>query len=204
MRKVLTTLLLLLCLNTAVRAQIQLGLRGGANLMDLDLRNIQGTFDKTNRSGFYVGPTLKITIPATGLGFDLSALYDERTAWVDDVTTKEKSFCIPFNIRYGVGLGNMCNIFVFAGPQFLFNASSDSKTIISKSTYSEWTWESSALSVNAGLGFTLLKHIEVRGNYNIAIGKTGEATFHNTVEQAYDKSFESHYNAWQVGLTYYF
>lgn len=194
---------MLLCLHTAVHAQIQLGIRGGANLIDLDLRNIQGTFDKTNRSGFYVGPTIKVTIPSSGLGFDLSALYDERTAWVDDISTKEKSFSIPFNIRYGIGLGNMCNIFAFAGPQFSFNVTSD-KEVFSKSTYSEWKWESSTLSVNAGLGVTLFKHIEVRGNYNIAIGKTGEATFHNTLEQAYDKSFESHYNAWQVGMTYYF
>ncbi len=173
------------------KAQIQFGIRGGANLVNMKFTN--ETFDKGNRAGFYVGPTIKFTVPIVGLSLDASALYDEKTAEIEGETMKAQSIDIPINVRYGVGLGSIANIFLFAGPQFGFNISSD------KSLYNnakEWTWKSSNVSVNVGVGCTVLKHIEVKANYNIACTKSGEVNDGSGIS--------AKYNAWQLGMAYYF
>ena len=172
-------------------AQIKFGIRGGANLVNMKFNN--GTFDKNNRAGFYVGPTIKFTVPIVGLSLDASALYDEKTAEVNGETMKAQSIDIPINVRYGVGLGSVANLFLFAGPQFGFNVASD------KSLYNsakEWTWKSSNVSVNVGVGCTVLKHVEVKANYNIACTKSGELND--------DSGISAKYNSWQLGLAYYF
>lgn len=173
------------------KAQIQFGIRGGANLVNMKFTN--ETFDKDNRAGFYVGPTIKFTVPIVGLSLDASALYDEKTAEIGGETMKAQSIDIPINVRYGVGLSSVANIFLFAGPQFGFNISSD------KSLYNnakEWTWKSSNVSVNVGVGCTVLKHIEVKANYNIACTKSGEVNDGSGIS--------AKYNAWQLGMAYYF
>lgn len=172
-------------------AQIKFGIRGGANLVNMKFNN--GTFDKDNRAGFYVGPTVKFTVPIVGLSLDASALYDEKTAEVNGETMKAQSIDIPINVRYGIGLSSLANIFLFAGPQFGFNVASD------KSLYNsakEWTWKSSNVSVNVGVGCTVLKHVEVKANYNIACTKSGELND--------DSGISAKYNSWQLGLAYYF
>lgn len=172
-------------------AQIKFGIRGGANLVNMKFNN--GTFDKDNRAGFYVGPTVKFTVPIVGLSLDASALYDEKTAEVNGETMKAQSIDIPINVRYGVGLGSVANLFLFAGPQFGFNVAND------KSFYNsakEWTWKSSNVSVNVGVGCTVLKHVEVKANYNIACTKSGELND--------DSGISAKYNSWQLGLAYYF
>ena len=172
-------------------AQIKFGIRGGANLVNMKFNN--GTFDKDNRAGFYVGPTVKFTVPIVGLSLDASALYDEKTAEVNGETMKAQSIDIPINVRYGVGLSSLANIFLFAGPQFGFNIGSDKNLY---NTAKEWTWKSSNVSVNVGVGCTLLKHLEVKANYNIACTKSGEAKD--------DSGISAKYNAWQLGMAYYF
>ena len=172
-------------------AQIKFGIRGGANLVNMKFNN--GTFEKNNRAGFYVGPTVKFTVPIVGLSLDASALYDEKTAKVDGATMKAQSIDIPINVRYGIGLSSVANIFLFAGPQFGFNVASDKKFYDSAK---EWTWKSSNVSVNVGVGCTVLKHVEVKANYNIACTKS--------VEDSNNSDISAKYNSWQLGLAYYF
>ena len=172
-------------------AQIKFGIRGGANLVNMKFNN--GTFDKDNRAGFYVGPTVKFTVPIVGLSLDASALYDEKTAEVNGETMKAQSIDIPINVRYGIGLSSVANIFLFAGPQFGFNVASDKKIYDSAK---EWTWKSSNVSVNVGVGCTVLKHVEVKANYNIACTKS--------VEDSNNSDISAKYNSWQLGLAYYF
>ncbi|MDO4171258.1 MAG: porin family protein [Prevotellaceae bacterium] len=193
-RKALGLLLLMaaMLVSAPAKAQFQFGIRGGANLVNMKLSG-SSTFDKDNRAGFYVGPTVKFTVPIVGLSLDASALYDQKTAKVDDVDIKAQSIEIPINVRYGIGLSSLANIFLFAGPQFGFNIASDKKFADSAE---EWTWKSSNVSVNVGVGCTLLKHLEVKANYNIACTKSGKSKS--------DENIAAKYNSWQLGLAYYF
>ena len=173
------------------QAQVNWGLRAGANIVNMKMSS--DVFSSKNNAGFYVGPTVKFTVPIVGLSFDASALYDQRTAKVvdnadgDTEERKQQTIQIPINIRYGWGLSSMANVFLFAGPQFGFNLSKH---------YSDWTWKSSQFSVNVGVGATVLSHLELKANYNFVVGKSAVA---------YDNFLgNSRFNSWQVRLGYYF
>lgn len=205
---ILLTLALTLAFGMNANAQIKFGVRAGANLVNMKISDGLDNLKGNNRAGFYVGPTVKFTLPIVGLGVDASAVYDQRTSDVsytndlgnpDSERVTARAINIPINVRYGVGLGSVADIFAFAGPQFGFN--------ISKSKFlgvNEWTWRSSNFSVNVGIGATILSKLEIKANYNIACGKTGEANVWNTTRTAVEKTFKSKYNSWQVGLAYYF
>ena len=78
MKKFLTVVVLFAALMTAVpaKAEVKFGLKGGLNLTNM--RFDSSVADKSNQAGFFIGPTVKFTIPIVGLGFDASALYDQR------------------------------------------------------------------------------------------------------------------------------
>lgn len=205
MKKILSALLLAVTMLVAApaQAQVKFGMRAGLNLTSMSFDG--GTFAKSNRQGFYVGPTVKFTVPIVGLSCDASALYDSRTVELDGVnmgstSMTAKSIAIPINVRYGIGLSSVVNAFVFAGPQFAFNVGGD------KSLYdnvSSWSWKTSNVSVNVGLGATLFKKIEAKVNYNIACGKTGEMTVFDTAGAIIGVQ-KARYNAWQIGVGYWF
>ena len=199
MKKFLTVVVLFAALMTAVpaKAEVKFGVKGGLNLtsMSLDAKAI----DKSNQAGFFIGPTFKFTLPIVGLGFDASALYDQRKAEVDDTSIKQQSIQIPINIRYGIGLGSTASIYFFAGPQFGFNVGDkDIKTDVGN-----WTFKSSNISANVGLGLMLLSHLQISANYNFGLGKTGE--FDEFLPGAVNAIKENgKMNAWQIAVAYYF
>ena len=186
-------------------AQIKFGLKGGVNVTDMSLNS--SVFDASNRTGFFVGPTIKVQLPLVGLGIDASALYDQREAKikVGNTTTKEtlrsQAINIPINLRYGWGLSSMANIFLFAGPQFGFNVGDKDQKITESST---WSVKNSNFSLNFGAGVTLLSHLQLTANYNVVCGKTSDATITEGLEQFTNKEVRSRANAWQIALAYYF
>ena len=199
MKKILTIAVLFAALMTTVpaKAEVKFGLKGGLNLTSLSLD--ANAISKSNQAGFFIGPTFKFTIPIVGLGFDASALYDQRKAEVDDTSIKQQSIQIPINIRYGIGLGSTASIYFFAGPQFGFNVGDkDIKTDVGN-----WTFKSSNISANVGLGLMLLSHLQISANYNFGLGKTGE--FDEFLPGAVNAIKENgKLNAWQIGVAYFF
>jgi hypothetical protein len=205
-RKVLVlALLLATCFAAPASAQVKFGLKGGVNVTNMKFSN--SVFETNNRAGFFIGPTVKFTLPIVGLGVDVSALYDQRSAKVDDLydehgkvekTLKQHQIAIPVNLRYTVGLGDKANVFFFAGPQFGFNIGEKNQSIVQDAL--EWRLKTSNFSVNLGIGATLLSHLQVTANYNIACTKTGELTELEGVKSA----FKGRNNAWQIGLAYFF
>lgn len=61
------------------QAQVQFGLKGGLNVTSMSLDKDK-LLDTENQAGFFIGPTVKFTLPIVGLGIDASALYDQREA----------------------------------------------------------------------------------------------------------------------------
>lgn len=196
------------------QAQVQFGIKGGLNVTSMSLDKDK-LLDTENQAGFFIGPTVKFTLPIVGLGIDASALYDQREAKIkgdingNKVETSSKlktqAINVPINVRYGVGLGSVANVFFFAGPQFGFNVGDKNQSLLKDAA--EWKLKSSNFSVNVGLGFTVLSHLQVSANYNIACGKTGDVTVSDaagaTLQEMLGKN-GGKANAWQVGLAYYF
>ena len=208
MKKIFATLLLTVLMALPSSAQVKFGLKGGLNVTDMSLSS--EVFDASNRAGFFIGPTVKISLPLTGLGIDGSVLYDQRSAKIENnvgetQTVKQQQIAIPVNLRYGVGLGSLANVFLFAVPQVGFNVGDDEFSWRDTSSYS---LKKSNFSVNVGLGATLLKHLQVTANYNIACGKTADVNLWKTVSDATGQvtglKSKSRNNSWQIALAYFF
>lgn len=169
--------------------------------------------DASNRAGFFIGPSVKFTLPVVGLGIDASALYDQREAklkgevsgYEADLNTevKQQAINIPVNLRYTFGLGDIAGVYLAAGPQFGFNVGDKNFDMLKAANYK---LKSTNFSVNVGAGVTLINHLEIGFNYNIACGKTGEVTGKSvateTIKNLLDSEGKS--NAWQISAAYYF
>ena len=189
----------------AANAQLKFGIKGGLNITDMSLSN--DVFETSNRTGFFIGPTIKFTLPIVGLGIDASALYDQREGEVnveaDDNTLvstrlKQKSINIPINLRYDIGLGSLAAVYLAAGPQFGFNVGDKNQSLYKD--VAEWRLNTSNFSVNVGAGVMLLGHLQVGANYNIVCGKTGEITVLDGAESV----LRGRSNTWQISAAYYF
>lgn len=213
MKKLFTLALVALGLATAMpsKAQIKFGLKGGLNITDMSMDS--KVLDASNRTGFFIGPSVKFTLPVVGLGIDASAVYDQRESKLkasaenslgtdySSTTIKQQSINIPINVRYTFGLGDLAGIYLAAGPQFGFNVGDKNVNMMDVANYK---FKSANFSVNVGLGVTIIKHLEIGATYNIACGKTGEATWKGVAEKVAENIGEGKSNAWQISAAYYF
>ena len=178
-------------LATPVKAQFDWGIKGGVNLGNNDLtvlREKSTALDVSNYTGFFVGPKIEARIPVVGIGVETAVLYAHKgMTLTKNETFKQNYLQIPLNIKYTLGLGNVANIFIAAGPEFGFNVGetsilvnnikTDKVTNVTTGDITAYIAEKSTLSINLGMGFTLLKHIQIGVNYNMPWGKTGEFVY---------------------------
>lgn len=200
MKKILT-IVAITCIAFAMpaQAQVKFGLKGGLNLTSLSADGVNSA--TSNKSGFYVGPTVKFTLPVVGLSIDGSALYDQRNAKIKgtDQTIKAQSIQIPINVRYGIGLSSVVNVFAFVGPQFGFNIGDKSKDLNSiVEDVKGWSLKSSNISGNVGIGATVFSKLQITANYNFQLSKAGEVVLEDGT------TGKMKFNSWQLGLGYYF
>ena len=195
-----------LTLSANASAQTKLGLKGGINTSEVSVND--DVWKTDNRLGFFIGPTVKFTLPIVGLGMDISALYEKRESKMKSEDGKlgsvvsREQLAIPINARYSFGLGETANIFLFAGPQVAFNLGKKDKEIVPE--VADWTLKSSNFSINLGIGCTLANHLQATIGYNIALGKTGEVELSTKGVETSKKKYDGRSNAWQLGVAYFF
>ena len=187
-------------------AQFRWGPTAGVDFTNLKFK--QDIFTVDSSTAFQVGVQGEKMFPGIGFGIDIAALYDYRSAKVtdpsnEDIKIKQQSINVPVNLRYGIGLGSLASIIFHAGPQIGFNVGDKNFKWTDTSNYA---LKKSNFSVNVGLGVSVAKHFEITGNYNIACGKTADATVLKTVQDVAGTSVKSksRNSSWQVGLAYYF
>ena len=66
---------------------IAFGVKGGLEVVSMEFND--DVFDKTNRAGFFIGPTFVISTTLPGLAIDISGLYNEHTLKVEGESLKE-------------------------------------------------------------------------------------------------------------------
>ena len=211
MKKILSLVFLVAAMMfaTSANAQVKFGLKGGLNVTSMSFS--EDVFDASNKTGFFVGPMVKVTVPIVGLSFDAAALYDQKEADVKytgtdgelgKTTVRQKSINIPVNVRYGFGLSSLANAFLFAGPQWGINVGDKNFKWNETSSYS---LKNSNFSVNVGAGVTLLSHLQISANYNIACGKSADASLVKAAEALTNAGKDkSRNNSWQIALGYWF
>ena len=214
MKKFYVMMLMAVAFAMPSKAQVSFGVKGGLNFTNMSFD--KGSIDDIlkNKTGFFAGLTVRVSLPVPGLAIDGSALYDQREGDVEVYTgfsdndkstekLKSQSIQIPINLRYEIGLGESANVFIFAGPQVGFNIGDKTKDLWSD--MAEWRLKSSNFSCNVGLGFTIMSHLQLTANYNIALGKTGEVDFKSAVDKTWDTvKGDAKANSWQIALAYYF
>lgn len=207
MKKVITLVVLIAAVSLTAQAQgLKFGVKGGLNISKMSFS--KDVVSSDNKTGFFVGPSLKLSLPA-GFSADIAALYDERstdvsgsktTAVEGDIITstsgtetiKQKSLQIPLNLRYNIGLSSLAGLYLAAGPQFGFPVADK----LLKTEFGDYRLKDANLSINFGAGLSLMGHLEVGFTYNLAAGKSGEFKDWNDVD--------THNNAWQISAAYYF
>ena len=201
MKKFLSSLVLLavMAVMPASAQLVKFGVKGGINKSSMNFDEDVITKD---RVGWFVGPSLKVSLPLLPLGFDIAAFYDQKESEIDNMATiKQQSILVPVNVRANIGLGSSAAVYLAAGPQFGFNVGDDEFKWNKEGIENKFQLKKSAFSVNLGAGVTVLKHLELGFTYNIALGSTADISLKNAVKEIKD---DSKVNAWTISAAYYF
>lgn len=213
MKKFVVVMLMAVTCAIPANAQVRFGLKGGLNLTSISLSESGMKDAFSNKSGFFIGPTVRFRLPVIGLGMDAAALYDQREAEIKSTGDKvnQKSIQVPVNVRYDIGLSQLASLYFYAGPQFGFNVGKtdnetwlDGSSWLSSNSYSDWSLKKSNVSGNVGLGLMFLNHLQVSVNYNFAITKSGYVTYSDKDTSYIVEESTLKNNAWQIALAYYF
>lgn len=209
MRKFLASLLFLFVVaTTTVTAQMDFGIKAGANLPEAPTLNVEN-FKSTIRgnTGWFVGPTAKFIIPVVGLGLEANILYSQANIDIDGQDVLTQSIEVPLMLRYELtipAINRIVEPFVAVGPQFGWNIGDKSVTLknIAEIAGSEYRIKESNISLNLGLGIVLFNHLQIQGNYNLALGNTADIT--GTILDFTKELAEVKTNTWQISLAYIF
>lgn len=155
------------------RAQLQFGFKGGLNVTEMSFD--ENVFKSSNRLGYFIGPTVKFGLPITGIGIDISGLYEKKTTKVNGKAIDQENIIVPANVR--LNLGTVAGVYLAAGPQFAFNIGDDEFKWNKDGVENTFQLKKSYLSINLGAGIFFSKHFEVGFVYNIGVSKTGEASW---------------------------
>ena len=201
MKRIFTLLVLLSAMTMAVQAQgVKFGVKGGLDVTSMSFD--EKVFDTSNKAGWFIGPTLQVSLPA-GLGADIAAFYDQKQTEVNSESIKMKSILVPVNVRYKFGLGSTAGIYVAAGPQFGFNVGDDEFKWNKDNVENTFQLKKSNFSINLGAGVYVTKHLEVGFTYNIAMGKTADASWKAAADAAFKKD-DTKAKSWQISAAYFF
>lgn len=186
-------------------AQFNWGIKAGMNLASKP-----GSLDdikSEGKSGFFVGPTAKIMLPIVGLGIEGNLLYSQTSSELEGEDITRRSIEVPIYLRYELSLpvvNKFLEPFVAVGPQFGWTMGDGEESWKTAGTeVVKWEYKKSNLSLNLGAGATVLNHIQLHINYNIALGNTGEWK-EDTAGQGWDYIKGSKVNTWQVSAAYIF
>lgn len=203
---------LLVALTCATKVQAQSfdwGIVAGFNLTKLhlsgDARHMPNyAFKSDNKAGWYVGPKIAFNT-LIGVGVDAALQYSERDLDINGESEKYRTFEIPINLRYNIGLGKTAGIYLATGPQFGFAL----QNMRWSNLFTDSNFDRSNMNMtwNVGAGVRLLGHLEIGVGYNFGIGKTGKAIFESLGGNAGDsRDWQLRYrtNTFQVQLAYLF
>jgi len=223
---------LLLMTATEAAAQVRFGVKAGLNLTNTGFEK-KGKYDVSNKAGFFVGPTVLFPTSIKGLEFDAAVLYDQRgadakphdliggsnhegqSALVEQIAQThgsgksnhqfpslviQRQLLVPVHARYNLLKGEKACFFVFAGPELGVNVGKREYVDLE---YADFVFNRVSFSIDAGLGLTLFRRIEITANYNAVLGKSAD----NWINREWGQDQwvnKCRMNALQFGANYYF
>ena len=207
MKKIILALALFVSMGFATTAQafsFDWGITGGYSLTKLKLDGEFGkNFNSDNRSGWFIGAKANVGL-AMGFGLDGALIYEQNKLNVNNngenyysESETLRTFSIPLNLKYSIGLGRLANIYATTGPQF------DVYLGASKWYDNSFRREDFTASWNVGAGAKLFGHLDLGIVYNFGISKLGESLLEVGTNKDWNVS-EAKSSSFKVQLTYYF
>ena len=194
------------------------GLTGGVNITkamsdDPGFMNTGWLFRSSD--GYYLGASMRVSIPLLNLGFDASFTYSQELAELGSnghsVSDRLRYFSMPVHVRYDFELPGLCEVlipYVFTGPQCNFalndfdwyslvKMDEESRLQLDEAMnnlteHRNWKWD-------IGFGAILGSRIQVHYNYAIPVTNA----FHlQTMAEEYSNHFKL--GTHRIGLTFFF
>lgn len=151
------------------QAQFHFGIKAGMNVDRLSFN--KEIMNSDNRAGFTGGIMAEFTVPLIGVGCDLSAMYVRRNSrfmkGTKTVNNQRDYIDIPLNLKYKLSLPGISKVFapfVTTGPSVAF---------LTSKKYIEQAYKNHSVDVawNFGLGFELLRHVQIAASYGLGLTK---------------------------------
>ena len=220
MKKIISVLMVAVCLMMAAPAQAQLhfGVKGGLNLSKVSFSKSDLKGD--NKTGWFIGPMAEFTLPIIGIGADVAALYSQTELAAKGYSTdaKLKTIEIPVNLKWSHSLLKLIGIYLAAGPDFSFNLKSDNigsdLADIAVSTVqgdkASIKRKAANVGLNFGAGIILVKHLQVGFNYNLPLTSSAredikDGNVANAIGTLFDgDTFDTKNKKWQISVAYLF
>lgn len=147
------------------QAQLAIGIKGGPNFANLNVKDAQATYD--NRTGWHGGAFLLVKVGK--IGIQPEVLFSQQGSKIkvntDDVNANFNYINIPVILK----LYTIAGINLQVGPQFGF-LTNDPKTIVEGQTV-ENAYKKSDVSVAMGVGWDLPFGLTIDGRYNLGVTK---------------------------------
>ena len=169
---ILSLMTIVLIASTPASAKLTFGAKGGINFTHLSFN--KDMFDSSSRTGWFVGPTLKVSSPL-GFGLDGAVFFDSRKTEVENGNKLTfNSLQIPVNIRFELDPIKVLGVYIATGPQFGINFGDTQIELNNFGNTMEM--KRTAFSWNIGAGIILFHHLELGAAYNFPISKLGDIT----------------------------
>ncbi len=167
MKKIVGGLLVGLLLMVAVPAnsQIKFGVRGGINISSVHFSD--DIYDKSNITGYHIGPMMEVGIPYTGVAVELAALYSQKGVEAFDKDIKNDYIDIPLSLKWKPGLPiPLIKPYLLAGPYIGFRVGGDKVWNVMSD---QLTTKAFNAGLNFGFGAELFNHLQIGLNYGLGL-----------------------------------
>ena len=183
MKRIILSLALAFAGLSCAMAQVSLkfGAVAGLNMTRLNgdaadfLRSFALNGEKADYNyGFFVGPKMTLN-SALGLGMDAALIYNMRNIGLfktndDNLKKTMHSVELPVNARYTFSFNEFFGIFAFTGPQVGLNIKDKSSNETTLEAFNKsFERKNLTFSWNVGVGFKIVKHLELGVGYNIGL-----------------------------------
>ena len=210
MKKIILSLVLLVSFvgaQTASAFSFDWGVTGGFNLTKLKVDKQSKWYDSNNKAGWFAGVKVNLGLIA-GFGLDGALLYNQMkysttaniTSSTLSINETARSFAIPINLKYSIGLGKQANVYITTGPQLDFAIGDKSDEDKGGVIVSSFERENMTTSWNVGTGVKLFKHFDLGLSYNFGLSKAADQALSSTSLPL--NSVKA--NTFKIQATYYF
>lgn len=176
MKRISLFLLALIALiSLPAQAKLKWGVKGGANISNVHLKELPEAVKTKNFTGFHLGPMIEATVPLVGIGFDFSLLYSQMGTEIGTTKIKTNYLDVPLNLKWKFGTP-MAKVYAAAGPFVGFRLGDGKVWDIVATQIEE---KSFSAGLNIGAGVELAQHLQIGATYhwgmtdNYSIAKVG-------------------------------